>query len=192
MDISSHIKEIMFNDKRSKKVIIIAHCLLNQNSISDGTADLPSQFDQVINILMSNKIGIIQLPCPELTCLGLDRQDINGAKRELLLENTRIRYLLERNENQKILMNKVKEIVAQIEEYLKHDFQIIGIIGVNRSPSCGIETTTIDGTEKEGSGIFMKILEEELMKKNIHIRMIGSKTSMEKESIEMIKRFLEK
>ena len=48
---------------------------MNQNSISDMTADFPSQFDKVINLLMNHKIGIIQLPCPELVCLGLDRQD---------------------------------------------------------------------------------------------------------------------
>ena len=28
----------MFTDGRSKKVIFLAHCLLNQNAISDGTA----------------------------------------------------------------------------------------------------------------------------------------------------------
>lgn len=180
----------MFKDKRSKKVIVVSHCLLNQNSISEGTADLPSQFDKIINLLISNKIGIIQLPCPELSCLGLDRQDINGAKRELLLENTRIRNLLEKNENQEILKIKAKEVVAQIEEYLKYDFEVIGIIGVNRSPSCGIETTTIDGKEKEGRGIFIRIIEEEFEKKGIKLRMIGSKTSMEKESVKKVKRFI--
>ena len=51
----------MFDDKRSKKIIIIAHYLLNQNSISDGTADFPSQFNKVIDLLITNKIGIIQL-----------------------------------------------------------------------------------------------------------------------------------
>lgn len=181
----------MFNDKRSKKLILVAHCLLNQNSISDGTADLPSQFDKIINLLMSNKIGIIQLPCPELICLGLDRQDMNGGMRELLIENTRIRNVLEREECQKILRNKANEIVTQIEEYLKYDFRVVGIIGVNRSPSCGIETTTIEGEEKEGRGVFMGILEEELEKKGLELRMIGSKTSMEKESVEMVKRFIE-
>lgn len=38
----------MFQDKRSKKVIVLAHCLLNQNSLSDGTADLPGQFTEII------------------------------------------------------------------------------------------------------------------------------------------------
>lgn len=84
----------MFTDSRSRRVIFLSHCLLNQNSISDGTADFPSQFDEVIELLMKNRIGIIQLPCPELLCLGLDRGDSNGAKRPVLGENTRIRELL--------------------------------------------------------------------------------------------------
>ena len=32
----------MFTDGRSKKVIFLAHCLLNQNAISDGTAVCPA------------------------------------------------------------------------------------------------------------------------------------------------------
>ena len=31
----------MFTDARSKRVIFVAHCVLNQNAISDGTADFP-------------------------------------------------------------------------------------------------------------------------------------------------------
>jgi predicted secreted protein len=181
----------MFNDKRNKKIILTAHCLMNQNSISDGTADFPSQFDKVINLLMTHKIGIIQLPCPELICLGLDRQNRDNAGRELLLENTRIRCLLDKKEHQKILKNKAKEIVTQIEEYKKYDFKIVGIIGVNRSPSCGIETTTINGEETKGRGIFMRIIEEEFGKRGLKIRMIGSKTCKEKESVKMIKKFIE-
>ena len=38
----------MFDDARSKRVVVLAHCLLNQNAISDGTADLPSQFDEIV------------------------------------------------------------------------------------------------------------------------------------------------
>ncbi len=182
----------MFNDARSKKIIITAHCLMNQNSISDGTADLPSQFDKVINLIMANKIGIIQLPCPEVACLGLDRQDKDGSQRELLLENTRIRNLIEKKENQNILRSKAKEIAIQLEDYQKYGFKILGIIGVNRSPSCGIETTTIDGKEQNGRGVFISIIDEELRKKGIKIRMVGSKTSNEEESVEMIKRFIEK
>lgn len=37
----------MFEDGRSKKVVFIAHCFLNQNSISDGTAVYPAVFRNV-------------------------------------------------------------------------------------------------------------------------------------------------
>jgi len=182
----------MFNDKRSKKIIVLAHCLLNQNSISDGTADLPAQFTEVIRLLMANDIGIIQMPCPEFLCLGLDRQDKQGAGRDLLLENTRIRNLLEKGGNLEILREKAKEIVFQLEEYIQYGFKIVGIIGVNRSPSCGVETTTKEGNETGGRGVFMEIIENELEKKGINIPMIGSKTSRQAESVERIKRFIEK
>ena len=43
---------IMFDDERSKKVVFIAHCLLNQNSISDGTAVYPAMFRNVIELFM--------------------------------------------------------------------------------------------------------------------------------------------
>ena len=38
----------MFTDIRSQKVVFIAHCLLNQNSISDGTAVYPAAFKDMI------------------------------------------------------------------------------------------------------------------------------------------------
>ncbi len=68
----------MFEDGRSKKVIFIAHCILNQNSISDGTAVFPAAFKDVIKILLDADIGIVQMPCPELCCLGLNRGNDDG------------------------------------------------------------------------------------------------------------------
>lgn len=181
----------MFNDARSKKVILISHCLLNQNSISDGTADLPSQFDEVVQLLMENKIGIYQLPCPEFFCLGLARRDEEGAKRELLLENSRIRDLLMEEENRNSLRIRAKEIVGQIEEYLKHGFQVLGIIGINRSPSCGIETTSQNGKEVPGRGVFMEILEEELKRHHILLKKIGVKTHEKEESLKEVNKLLQ-
>lgn len=182
----------MFNDKRSKKIVVVAHCLLNQNSISDGTADLPSQFNKIVNLLIENEIGIIQLPCPELLCLGLARKDETGANNELPYENTRIRTLMEKDENKELLRSRAREIVKQLEDYIKYDFQILGILGVNRSPSCGIETTTIDCKETEGRGVFMQILEDELLKQGIKITMVGTKTGEQEESYTKVKNIFEK
>ena len=70
----------MFTDVRSKRVIFLAHCLLNQNSISDGTAVYPAAFEELIRMLLAQEVGIVQMPCPELCCLGLDRGDPAGAE----------------------------------------------------------------------------------------------------------------
>jgi len=180
----------MFNDNRSKKIILTAHCILNQNSISDGTADCPGQFSEVLTILEENNIGIIQLPCPELICLGLDRNDKNGAAREVIIENSRIRNLMSTDISIERMKKLAEQIVYQVEEYKKYGFDIIGIVGINRSPSCGVETTSINNKEESGKGIFIEILLNELAKKEIFIKSIGVKTSEVKESVEKVKKLI--
>lgn len=112
----------MFNDGRSKKVVFIAHCFLNQNSISDGTAIYPSAFRSLIDYFLSANIGIVQMPCPELFCLGLDRGDIHGADRSVVVENTRIRSEMKSKIHNVELIKLADYVVQQILEYKKHDF----------------------------------------------------------------------
>ncbi|MGE5484326.1 MAG: hypothetical protein ACM3X4_04860 [Ignavibacteriales bacterium] len=54
----------MFDDARGKNLVLIAHCVLNQNSISDGTADYPGANGEVVNLLVRSQVGILQMPCP--------------------------------------------------------------------------------------------------------------------------------
>ncbi|MBI5606461.1 MAG: DUF523 domain-containing protein [Deltaproteobacteria bacterium] len=182
----------MFADNRSKKIIILAHCLLNQNSISDGTADCPSQFREIIDLIMKNQIGILQLPCPEVMCLGLDRGDRQGGKRQVLEENTRIGNLMSEMVNQKLLRVKAEEVATLIQDYRSYGFRVIGVVGINRSPSCGIETTTKDNAEEKGKGVFMGLISEAFAKRAQNIMMIGVKTSEIKESVMKLKQFIHK
>ena len=180
----------MFDDARSKKVVIVAHCLLNQCAISDGTADFASQFQEVIEMLMKHRVGIIQLPCPELLCLGLEREDSNGATRPLLDENSRIRELMVSEASVSVLRQKAEEIAMQVMEYRKHGFEVLGLIGVDRSPSCGVETTSKGGREERGRGVFVEILKDLFSEREIALRMIGTKTSEKKRSIDRVRQFL--
>lgn len=180
----------MFTDSRSKKVIFVAHCLLNQNSISDGTADFPSQFSEIINLLTSNQIGLIQLPCPEFACLGLDRQDRQGGKRPLLIENTRIRGLMSEKDHVKLLQVKAKEVIAQIQDYKSYGFKVLGIIGINRSPSCGVETTTRNNEEVKGQGVFIEQISEICQRRGLSVKMIGVKTSEKGEAVKRVQQLI--
>jgi len=165
----------MFTDARSKKIVLVAHCILNQNSISDGTADYPGSINDVVKFLLQSNIGIIQMPCPEMLCLGLDRGDIHRGEQPVVVENTRIRRSLNRPSSRRTIKTLVNQLAFQIEEYRRNGFTVLGIVGINRSPSCGVNTTSMNNKEVEGEGIFIKALREELEKRNVHIKMIGIK-----------------
>ena len=53
----------MFNDGRSKRVVFVAHCFLNQNSISDGTAVYPAAFKDLVVFLLNYYIGYFKIAC---------------------------------------------------------------------------------------------------------------------------------
>lgn len=165
----------MFDDGRSKKVVFIAHCLLNQNSISDGTAVYPGAFKEVVEFFLNADIGIVQMPCPEFCCLGLDRGNINGADSPVNVENTRIRTEMKKDCLNKKLTELSNYVVNQIIEYYKYGFDIVGIIGANRSPNCGIETTSDNNEEINGMGLFMEKIFYRLSKENISVPMTGLK-----------------
>ncbi len=165
----------MFTDGRSKKVVFIAHCLLNQNSISDGTAVYPAAFKDVIELFLGADVGIVQMPCPELCCLGLDRGNERGADSPVVVENTRIRREMHGEEAHRRLMSLVDYVMLQIEEYSRYGFEILGIIGANRSPNCGVETTSDHNEEINGRGVFMEELGKRLEEKKLHVPMIGIK-----------------
>lgn len=168
---------ILFTDGRSGKVVFIAHCLLNQNAISDGTAVFPAAFRNVIDAYLDKDVGIVQLPCPELCCLGLDRGNIHGAESPVTEENTRIRKAMETDDMKKQLSQMVDYVMKQITEYHRHGFEIEAIIGANRSPNCGVETTSDNDREIDGRGLFMEALHRRLEAEKLEIPMFGIKAS---------------
>jgi predicted secreted protein len=180
----------MFNDNRSKRVILVSHCILNQNSISDGTADYPGTFEEVVSLLLKEHVGIIQMPCAELMCLGLDRGDKKGAERPVVNENTRIRNELLKDKNKQHIKELISGTLYQVDEYLKNGFNIQGVIGVNRSPSCGVDTTSKNNEEVLGEGVFIKALRELLESKGIELKIVGIKTSEVEESLKKVKNLL--
>lgn len=52
----------MFTDGRSKRVLFLAHCALNQNAISDGTADYPGAHGDLLRLLLEQGVGLCSSP----------------------------------------------------------------------------------------------------------------------------------
>lgn len=182
----------MFSDERSRRVVFVSHCILNSNTRADGHAGVPGVNRRVMELLMRMGVGVVQMPCPEMMCLGLDRGDRKGGERPVLVENTRIREGLKSNSATAMLDGMVDQVIAQVEQYLKHGFHILGIVGVNRSPSCGVETTTVDNEEVKGEGVFIDRLRKALEGKGVHLGFVGTKISQVEEALIAIQAMAEK
>lgn len=167
----------MFQDGRSQKVAFLAHCLLNQNAISDGTAVRPAGFPEMVSYLLEHGVGIVQLPCPELLCLGLDRGDPQGAERPVVVENTRIRRAMAQAEPSRRLAQLVADTMAQLLQY-------------RRSPCCGVDTTSQDDQEVPGMGVFLEALSRRLEEVGWKIPMVGFRGT--DDAVETVQRLLER
>ena len=167
----------MFTDGRSRRVIFLAHCLLNQNAISDGTAEVPAVHREILRTILDAQVGVVQMPCPELCCLGLDRGDPKGGERPVVVENTRIRRAMGQPEAAARLRELTSQVVRQIREYRKHGFAVLGIVGVDRSPCCGVNTTSDQDRELPGQGVFIAALQTAMVAAGLTVLVIGVKPS---------------
>jgi len=183
----------MFQDKRSRKVVLVAHCILNQNAKMDKTAFYPGAAIPVAEYLLHYGAGIVQMPCPELHCMGLDR-GVNEEEAAMPFEkgNTRVVGWMEREEARALCRELASGVVYQVVEYLKNGFEVMGVVGINRSPSCGVESTWGEDHEVPGSGAFMRALREGAMKRGISLPMIGIKVQEPEQAIQRIQSFLER
>jgi predicted secreted protein len=134
----------MFDDERSGKIALIAHCILNQNSRAAGLAERPSMITEILKFLANNEIGIIQLPCPELAYAGA----LRAPQIKSQYNNTTFRRQCKRI---------AQEIADQIRQYEEHEIRLKLVIGVDGSPSCSVHN----------SGIFMEKLRLALNKRGI-------------------------
>ncbi len=158
----------MFDDQRSKKVILVLHCLLNQNARIDGCAYFPGAMRESARAVVDSGVGILQMPCAELHCLGLDR---SGRMRDGT--DIGIREALLEGEGLKACRDLVRQVMDDVREYQKHGFRIIGVVGNDGSPACGVDTTHYVDGERAGAGAFMEILREELTRRGLDIPFVA-------------------
>lgn len=135
---------------RSKRVIFISHCILNQNTVVCPLARANGAYTEIIETIMKNRIGIHQLPCPEYIHLGIKRDSM--TKEEYDTEEYR-----------KLCKNISLDTVGIMKEYIETEYEIRGIIGVNESPTCSI---------RNSKGIFMEELLDLMNKNNLDIKLL--------------------
>lgn len=196
------IKRVMekLKDERSKKVIFVAHCILNENTRWLGGAFRRGCIDEIVDQLQDRGIGIVQMKCPEQQAMGgvvkLSEWRMLGAKDSLPYKMKSVSLPMFMWNVKRKYRKIAKEVVRDVEDYREHGFDVAGIVGCAWSPTCGVNTTyddmtglinflantdierldresfnkTLIGFCKKGKGLFIKALEEELQKKNLTVK----------------------
>ncbi len=123
--------------------MIVPHCILNTASKVMGPLDeLETQNrKRFLEYAVEEEIQMLQLPCPEMIQYGVNR--FGHVKNQFDHE-------FFRRECRKML----DPLILQIKEYSKYPerFDIIGILAINQSPSCGIRLTCKGNWKGEISG----------------------------------------
>jgi len=158
---------------RGRKVVVLAHCLLNVNTKVHGLAIYPA-VHPIVRELISEDVGVIQLPCPEAAFLGMRRWGM-----------TREQYDVPafRRHSQALLEPVVDTLVALVDD----GCEVVGVWGVDGSPSCGVARTCAgyeggdmdrvtgppEWTQVAGAGVFMATLQSMLADRGLAIEFHG-------------------
>lgn len=158
---------------RSRRVVLLAHCHLNANTKVHGLADYEGARVDVLGPLLEQGIGIVQLPCPECTFLGLNRW---GMTRE------QYDHRAYREHCARIL----QPVLLTLVELAADGCSLEAVIGVDGSPSCGVNRTCVgyaggeiealaaigevpQARDAEQAGVFMEVLKSLLEAEDLRI-----------------------
>lgn len=126
-------------------MVLLSHCLLNQNVRYLGGASRAAGFPEVVDDYLGRGIGIHQMPCPEERVWGgvLKRRMLlaygaGGTVRAPLTRwllavftgYTRLRYA-----------RMARAVARDVVDYRRSGVEVVEVVGVAGSPSCGVRTT---------------------------------------------------
>lgn len=151
----SQVSEKPTADGNKNEVVVIGHCLLNPLARVKGVRPaLP---------IDTKGANVIQLPCPEAIFFGMRRREITKDQ----LDHPAYRRFCQ----------EIFTPLADLLEDLAAAGIKIKIIGVPKSPSCGVEITSIGGepgkvkefhhSHAPGPGVFMEEITKEFQKRNV-------------------------
>lgn len=163
----------MFTDQRGRKLIVLAHCILNQNAKLDRCAHCPGAIAEVVGVLLEAGIGFMQMDCAEMLHLGLDRQTDRSTPASVASEDTRIARRMLEPAAGAIIDDIAERVVGQILDYRRQQFDVIGIVGINGSPTCGVETTWRDDCEPAAYGLLTQAIADRLSTAGVAIPLRG-------------------
>ena len=106
------------------EIAIVCHCILNANAKVEGLSQYAG-VHPLIGRLAEHDIGVIQMPCAEMTALGMKRWGQTREQYESVSFTGHCRELAE-------------QTAEQVGEFARCGYEIVGLVGVDGSPTCGV------------------------------------------------------
>ena len=141
-------------DDRGDQVVLLSHCLLNENTRYLGGAARVGCVREIVDACAVAGLGMVQMPCPEEAAWG------GVLKRRLLLAYGSSRWLP--RPLRPVLLRAVlaytrllyrrlaRDTARRVADYRSSGADVVAIVGVDGSPSCGVVTTLDMGRALDG------------------------------------------
>ena len=212
-----------FTDDRGKRVVFLNNCLLNQVSRAPGVAFRKAASTELIQVLLDNGVSIEQLPC--LESIGIGGVSRRTFDRYLPLFSNSVKYgwfpLFKLFFRIWLIGFKGRckkaavQVVDRMEDILTEGYTLIGVVGMNDSPTCGVTKTLdliefikllataeetgnspkhiIQQTLEEGTSYFIGNIIEESNKRGLDIKVVGYEpwAESQKEEAERVAKLLD-
>lgn len=123
---------------RSRTICVVASCLLNANAKIKPYAVCPGVNTRVLLPWIEQGAGLLQLPCPETTFLGMKRWGMTCEQYDTQAYRDHCRAML-------------RAPLLEVQAYAEAGYELAAVLGVNGSPSCGVDTTCAGYTGGEVS-----------------------------------------
>ena len=134
-------------DRRSRQVVFVAHCLLNENTRYLGGACRSAPALDTVKLYAAHGCGVVQMPCPEqLAWGGVSKRwllRIYGVHATWLYRWRRLLLPLMLLRINLIYARLARQIVDCIADYRSTGYCVETVVGVDGSPTCGV-TRTLD------------------------------------------------
>ncbi|GAA2156264.1 2-thiouracil desulfurase family protein [Nocardioides koreensis] len=132
-------------DRRGRRVVLLSHCLLDQNVRYLGGAEAAGGVPDVVDRYLAEGTGIHQLPCPERHAWGgVEKRGMllafgaAGTPRApavRLLSNAFLRW------TRLVYDHLARRATREVRAYRRAGVEVVGFVGVADSPSCGVHST---------------------------------------------------
>lgn len=185
------------SDQRSKRVVFLSHCLLNENTRYLGGACQRGATPSVVRECLERGYGMVQMPCPEQHAWGgvLKRHLLRhfGSQGTVLYRMRGLLLPILLGYTRLVYRRLARQVAGQIADYTSCGFEVVGIVGVDGSPSCGtlrtmdlrrslqlVAALTPSATSQDmnaivlrslvpGRGLFVAALQRELERRGLRV-----------------------